>query len=262
MKLLLSINNKIFDQTPDTLIKRIEDVKEISGFEVYIDMTKDSEREYLRRLAHLCNERNLVLQIHACLINNDEIEDHINYYYEIETIYNKPINVVNHPLESDNIYLAQEKTNIFFSKILNYIYEHKYRINLSIENINSMRHRMRLSKDYLIPILSNNQDSFFTYDVGHEIMEYGNLVDLSEIFIDRIINVHLHTFTAEQEHLPIKKDSPNKLMWVKAINYLREIGYDGVITLEYDMNKIGNNFDEKINGFIEEAKFMYQYIGG
>ena len=262
MKILLSINYKIFDESPDTLIKKIDGIKEISGFEVHIDMNNGYERDYLRRLAHLCNEKDLILQIHSSITEDDEIIPHIDYYHEIETIYNKPINMVNHPLGSDNIYLAQEKTNILFSKILNYIYEHCYRINVSIENLNSMRGIMRLSKDYLIPILSNNQDLFFTYDIGHEIMEYGKLVDLNDLFIERIVNVHIHTFEAEEEHLPIKEDSPNKLMWVKAINYLRQIGYDGAITLEYDMNKIGNNFDEKIDGFIEEAKFMYQYIGG
>lgn len=261
MKILLAINKKIFDQTPETLIKKIEGIKEISGFEIYIDAYNESEKEYLRRLVHLCNKKNLILQIHAGLRHDVDIEPHFDFYHEIEIIYGKPINIVNHPLESDNLYLAQEKTNVFFSKMLNYIYEKRYRINLSIENLNSVRNLIRLSKEYLIPVLSNNQDLYFTYDIGHEIVEYGKLIDLNNLFIERLINIHLHTFSVEDDHLPITKNSSNKLMWVKAINYLRQIGYDGNVVLEYDLNIIGNNFDEKIDGFIEEAKFMYQYIG-
>ena len=125
MKLLLAINHKIFDQSPDYLVKKIESVKEISGFEVYIDMTNNLEKDYLTRLAHLCNEKNLILQIHSGLMHDNEIKEYFDYYHEIEKIYGKPINMVNHPLQSDNIYLAQEKTNIFFSKMLNYIYENR-----------------------------------------------------------------------------------------------------------------------------------------
>lgn len=262
MNILLALNYKLFETQPDILVKKIENIKEISGFEIFIDINKKIEKDYLSRMAYLCKEKNLILQIHSSITIDEEINEHLDFYNEISKIYDKPINIVNHPFKSDSIYIAQEKTNILFSKILNYIYEKQYRLNYSIENLNSEQGDMRLSKKYLIPILSNNQDLYFTYDIGHEIMEYGEIVDLREIFIDRLINIHLHTFDYLNEHKPITKNDVYKSKWVKAINYLKQIGYNGNIVLEYDVNLLGTNFDEKINNYIEAAKFMYQYAGG
>ena len=63
-----------------------------------------------------------------------------------------------------------------------------------------------------------------------------------------MVNIHLHTFDAYENHLPIFENDPNKLRWLKALTYLKLINYRGPICLEYDYNVIpGLQFEEKVN---------------
>lgn len=45
---------------------------------------------------------------------------------------------------------------------------------------------VRISKNYLKSILANNIGLAFTYDAGHESIEYGELIDLEGLYIGRI----------------------------------------------------------------------------
>jgi len=263
MKILLGLNFDFFDESPDKLIKKIKETKNnISGFEIYMNVEKEEKKEYLIRLAKLCNEKKLLLQIHSIINNTSDIKKHVDFYNEISKIYNSTINIVNHSVESNNIYMAQEETNTLFSEILNYIFINKYNLKLSIENLNSVKNKVRLSKDYIMPILYNNQDLYFTYNIGHELMDYGQIVNLKPIFVERLSNVQFYNYDYNSNHKIATTNDDNKLKWVKALNYLKQIGYKNTIVLEYSAFYLGKNFDERITNYIKSAEFIYEYIGG
>lgn len=172
----------------------------------------------------------------------------------------KNIDIVFHPLSCDTIDESIKETDIYFSKILNYVYENNYKINISLENLNSMIDCVRLSKDYLTSVLYNNMDLYFTYDIGHEIMEYGKLIDLDNVFIERLRNVHFHTFNNAFDHLAVDYHEYNKDGWVKALLYLKSLDFNGNLVLEYDFYTLGNSYDERFNNYLNCAKLIYNYL--
>lgn len=261
MKILLSLNNKFFEKSPVELIRMIQELdvnNYVSGFELYIDFYDKSHIEYAKELAYLSKNNNYLLQFHG---NSDyPLEDQKQYMLflnDIAKTLEYKINVVLHPLSLDTIEDNVEKSNLYFSEILNYIYQNQLAINVSIENLNS-NETPRLSKDYLTSILANNMDLSFTYDVGHEIVDYGNLTDLNPVLLNRLSNVHFHTFHFFYDHQPVGMDSDKK--WVKAFRYLKTIHFDKTLVLEYDFYDLGNDFSERMINYIKCVEYIYDYI--
>lgn len=264
MKILLSLNFKLMDYTAYDLIKLIEkedSKKIISGFEVCVDIENEERKKYVNELAILCKQNNLILQFHGdSSYELEKQKKYMDFLNNISNIVGKRINVVLHPHSEDTIEESIEKSNIYFSEILNYIYENNYNISISIENLNSMIDENRLSKGYLKSILANNMELNFTYDLGHEIVEYGEVTNLDTILLERLTNVHIHTFYNIDDHLPIKENDFNKEKWVKAIQYLNYINYDKTIVLEYDVYTLGESFEERVFNYIKCAEFISEYI--
>lgn len=185
---------------------------------------------------------------------------YLDYVNELSKIVDKNIDIVFYPLSCDTIDESIKDTDIYFSKMLNYVYFNDYNINISIENLNSMVDCVRLSKDYLTSVLYNNMDLYFTYDVGHEIMEYGKLSDLDDVFIERLRNVHFHTFNNAIEHLPVDYHEYNKDCWVKALLYLKSLNFKGTLVLEYNFYELGNSYNERFDNYLNCFKFISNYL--
>ncbi len=100
----------------------------------------------------------------------------------------------------------------------------------------------------------------FTYDMGHEIIDYGHIIDLTEVEISRINNVHLHTFIYGKDHQLVYPNSNNKQTIIKCILYLKNINYNGPIVYEYDLDAAyGNDTYEKLETFIKSMEYISEY---
>lgn len=264
MKILFSINQKFYGKSAQYLIeyiKKYDTNNIIKGFEVVFDIENEFETQYIYELAHLCKKYNYILQFHGnCEYSINIQKKYIDFLNEIGKILNYKVNVVIHPQSAETIDESIEKSNYYFSEILNYIYDNNYNLEISIENLNSLINELRPSKDTLTPILANNIDLNFTYDVGHEIIEYGKVTDLNDILLQRITNVHFHTFKNEFDHQPVTKESLHKDKWIKTVQYLKLIHFKNTFVLEYDFNELGSNYDEKLFNYIKCAEFINQYI--
>jgi len=259
MKILLSLNFKFMDNSPLELYNFIKDSNSIKGFEVSFDLFNELEKQYVNELIFICKQHDYILQFHGdSTLNLEEQYKYLDFINEISNELNKRMDIVLHPISGDNFDECVTKTNEYFSNVLNYIYTNSYKINISIENLNTeTTENIRLSKDYLLPILSNNIDLNFTYDVGHEIFEYGNLTDLNPVLIERLTNIHFHTFNNYEDHKAIIKNESN---WIKAIQYLKLIKFDSTLVLEYDFYTLGETYEERMNNYIECAEYISEYL--
>lgn len=247
------------DNSPLELYNSIKDKTFIKGFEVSFDLNNDLEKQYVNELIFICEQNNYILQFHGDSSRDLEYQyKYVDFINDISIKLNKRIDIVLHPISGDNLEDCIAKTNEYFSNILNYIYTNSYKINISIENLNTeTTENIRLSKEYLLPILSNNIDLNFTYDIGHEIFEYGNLTDLNPVLIERLTNIHFHTFNNHEDHKAVIKNDSN---WVKAIQYLKLIKFDSTLVLEYDFYTLGETYEERINNYIESAEYINEYL--
>lgn len=259
MKILLSINHKFFEKSPKELIdsvKQIDVNNYVKGFEIYINFNDKDEVEYVKNLKFLCDKEGYLLQFHGDSSYSIELQE--KYFKFLNDLSNgQYMNVVLHPLSLELIEDSIRETNLYFSKLLNIIYENRYKIKISIENLNSIN-TFRLSKDYLKSVLSNNMDLQFTYDIGHETVDYGKITDLDSILIDRLSNVHIHTFDINNDHQPIGMNDHKE--WVKAIQYLNYLHFDGTLVLEYDFYTLGNDFKERMTNYIKCVEYMQNYV--
>ena len=259
MKILLSLNFKFMEYTSLELYNLIKNSNSIKGFEISFDLNKKEEQQYVNELVFICKQHDYILQFHGdSTLTLEEQYKYLDFINDISNELNKRIDIVLHPISGNNFDECVSKTNEYFSNVLNYIYTNSYKINISIENLNtSIPEKIRLSKDYLLPILSNNIDLNFTYDVGHEICEYGNLTDLNPVLLERLTNIHIHTFDPYDDHRPIIKSNLN---WVKAIQYLKFINFNNTLVLEYNFYALGDNYDERMINYIECAEYINEYL--
>ncbi len=258
MNLLLYLDKNAFGIALPDLLDKIKKSSWVKGFEVNIDFSNKEEQKYLKDLALMCNKNNLILQVHAHIV--DEMIEQLAFYHEVSSIYGKTLNMVNHPIASENIYLAQEKTNILFSKILNYIYDNKFNLTISIENLSSRANTVRLSKKLLLPVLSNNEDLNFTYNIGNELRDYGKITDVDKLFMDRLNNVHIYSFDYKKIHKSIIKSDVHMTDFIKALSFLKQNNYKGNLVLDYDFSLLGFSNEERLDKLLENAKFISEYI--
>jgi adenylate kinase family enzyme len=171
---------------------------------------------------------------------------------EVSKILGYTIDIVFHSKISININKSLENSICIFTQIFDYITNNNLNIRVSIENLNSIMNIIRLDKQKIIPILKEFDDLMFTYDIGHELIEKGNIIDLDQICIDRLINIHIHTFKKGLDHQFIYKDDKNYKKIEKAFNYLKKLNYNGYYVFEYDLYKAkGKNVKDKINYYIK-----------
>ncbi len=258
MNLLLYLDKYAFGIALPDLLAKVKKSKWVKGFEVNIDFSNKDEQKYLKDLAALCKKNNLILQVHAHIV--DQMTDELTFYHEVSSIYGSTLNVVNHPIASENLYLAQEKTNMLFSKILNFIYDNKLNLTLSVENLSSRANTVRLSKKLLLPILSNNEDLYFTYNIGNELRDYGKITDVDKLFIYRMNNAHIYSFDYKEIHKPITKNDEHMPNMVKALSFLKQCNFKGNLVLDYDFSLLGETNEERLTNLLENAKFISEYI--
>ena len=258
MKLLLYLDKQIFFKKPDELIKEILKHPFIKGIEVSIDIDNNDEKEYLKKLASLCNEKKLILQIHAHII--DDVKKQLDFYNEVAVLYNNNLNILNHPLESDNIYLAQEKTNTLFVRIISYIKEQKYNITFSVENLSARANTVRLSKDLLLPILNNNEKLHFTYNIGNEIRDYGKVININEVFLKHLNNVHIYSYDFKNIHKAVVLEDEHFKEIIRVLNYLKQNGYTDPLVLDYDFALLGSNDEERLTNYFKSAEIINKNI--
>ena len=247
MRKIMSINYKFFNLSPAELV--LLSKNKIDGFEIYL--RNKAEYYYIDELAKLCKKEKLYLQVHGNIEENN-FEEFLDEMNKISKILCYPINIVFHSKISLNVNKSIKTTIDNFEKIFEYINRKKLNVVISIENLNSFGKIKRLNKKEILPILEHFENLKFTYDIGHELIEKGNITDLDKICIDRLINTHIHTYKGKLDHHFIYNDDKNIYEINKAFNYLKEIKYDGSYVFEYDLYKSkGKNDIEKIEYFIK-----------
>ncbi|MDD2207841.1 MAG: hypothetical protein PHG03_02110 [Bacilli bacterium] len=263
MKLLLGLNYKFFNKNAHYFISKIEEndlYNNIDGFEILFDFKNKKHLTFVENIIPYCLNDNYLLQFHG--ISDYDLDtqyEYLDYLHIISLKFGTKINVVMHPLIANDINTSLVHTNLYFSNILNYIFYNDLNISVSIENLTAFND-ITLSKEFLLPILANNIELNYTYDLGHELFEYGQITDLDEILITKLTNVHIHNFFHDVSHLALDKNDDNKDQWLKSILYLKKINYKGPVVLEYDFNLLGSNYNEALHNYIKHADYIKDYL--
>ena len=265
MKCLMSINHKFMKYSPSELIDIIKKYSiYVDGFEIFVNVHDDKEVNYLKKMTFECKKNNLHLQIHGnSSLNINEQESFFSILNEISDYLGYKINVVIHPLTSDSLSKSIEETIIYINKLLKIANLNK--IIISLENLNDIDENDRLGKSEVIPIVANNDGVYFTYDIGHEIVNYGQLTNIDSSFISMISNVHIHTmrfdYSGGFDHKPIYKYDKYWNEIIKGLLFLKINNYDGSVVFEYDLYACyGSNLMEKIISYSKSIDYVAERI--
>ena len=262
MNSLISINNKFMDISPKDLVSMILNFKYTKGVEVYINPNEEKELKYLEGLVFELRKNSLILQIHG------EIEldyaTQIKYMNRLERYsdeLNMPIIVTFHTLFDDDKSESINKTIDYLSSLYKDIDNNK--IIISLENLNDIRGYDRIGKDEIKNTILNDEGIYFTYDIGHEISNFGNITDIDSYLIDDIRNVHLHSIDeVGNDHKPIYNDD---LYWneiIKAIAFLILCGYKYNIVYEYGIEYCkGNTLEDKVKDYLSSIDLVSERYG-
>ena len=257
MKIFLSINKNFFVKSPKELIELIKEYdinKMISGFEVYVQ--NRDEETYLKRFSKYAIDSGYEINMHAPVIDSIEYgRYYLDFVKEISDITNRKINVAFHPLDGFSVENSRAKTRNIVKDLIDYIIEKDYinNIDLSVENLNILNNLRRLRKEEIEDILEENDNTKFTYDIGHETVDKIDSKKLDKILEERLSNIHIHTNKNMIDHMPIKD-----LEKEETIKNLLEIyAKDNPVVLEYGLDFIkGNTFEEKLKEYINLAKVI------
>lgn len=261
MNSLISINYKFMGLSPKELIEEIKKYKYCKGVEISINYHKEEEINYLESIAYLLHENNLLFQVHGdCNLSVEEQIDFLKRIENISTQLGYPINVVLHPKYNDDHEESIRLTQEYIDEVLKEIDE---RIIICVENLNDgivdNMPQDRLDKNEITPIICNNERLFMTYDMGHDIADYNNPIDLNSTLISKIRNIHIHTHKNGIDHLPIYKESLNSVL--KAILFLKGIKYEGPIVFEYNLYECrGENVLEQLHDYLESIDFVSERL--
>lgn len=250
MKVLMSISPKFYYLSANQIFEIISK-KHCDGFEISFHYSNEYHRRYLENFLKLCGNK-YIIQFHG--ENFNKLEDYYRYFDYLNNLVDHTT-VVFHSLKRVNTNKSFEDTSILFSQLLDYIKEKQYDITITLENL-----RNELDKHFLEPIMSNNINLKFTYDIGHEISMH-RPIGLSPLLIDRLYNVHLHSFNKDGDHTKLYKKDENKELWVKGIMYLKSIKYDRTIVLDYDLHDMyGSTLEEKINYYLDSCTYVKEFF--
>lgn len=257
MKSLISINDKFMEVNPKRLIELVKESKYTDGVEAYINLNNPFEMKYLDDLVFEINKNNLILQIHGN--SRESLEDQIKYIKKLESysdILGYPIVLTLHSVYDEDKDVSIEKTIEYFSDLLKNINSNK--IIISIENLNDADNMDRLEKECIRPIILNDEKIFFTYDIGHELADYGNITALDKYMIEDIRNIHIHTNNGKGvDHRPIYKNDIHWNELMKGLIFLINNKYEYNIVYEYDLNACyGNNIEEKIKDYLKSIDYV------
>ena len=256
MKSLISINNKFMDINPKELVELILEFKHTKGIEAYINYENKDEMKYLDDLVYEINRNNLVMQIHANI--NLKLDKQILYMKEIEKyadILGYPIIVTIHTVYDEDKEKSLNKSIVYLSELIKNIDNNK--IILSLENLDDSKDMDRLEKEYITPMILNDEKLYFTYDIGHVLSDYGNITDLNKYLVEEIKNIHLHTFNGRKAHQPIYENDKYWNDIMKSLIFLINNNYQGNIVYEYDLyDCIGESVKDKLFDYLKSIDLV------
>lgn len=257
MKNIISINYKFMSLTPKRLVELISNSKSTKGVEIYINFNNKEELKYLDNLVIELKQNNIILQIHG--EENLSIDNQLEYLKKIEeysNYLNYPITYTLHPIYDEDKNISIEKTNKYIKEITNKIDNNK--IVICLENLNDMDNKKRLKKEDIKDIIINN-NIYFTYDIGHELVDNKKVLDIDNNLVEKTRNIHIHTCNDEMHHLPIYKNDIYLKELFKGIKNLNNYKYN--IVYEYGLDYFnGNTIEEKINNYLEAIDIFNEIL--
>lgn len=260
MKYLLSISWHAFKHLNVEEILDIfqkTDMSHIDG----IELATLNYRDMLSILEY-CIEKNMIFQCHAPKFKTKEmIYSYLDDINKLASIYKNSINIVLHPLEDENFNKSIDSTISYLSDIYSYICEKDINTTISLENLNFHHDINRINLSTIDNILSLYNSLKFTYDIGHDIYDNVTNTKLSEIQIDKINNVHLHTVYNNKDHENIIKYTDNNCYIFDAMNALEDISYNGNVVVEIGIDMYdGNEYNEKLINYINSIYSIKEMI--
>ena len=256
MKSLISINNKFVDINPRELVELILASKHTNGIEAAFDFNNSDEMKYLDDLVQEIKKYNLILQIHANA--NLKLDKQILYMKELEKysdFLGFPIIVTIHSVYDPDKEISLNKSIDYLEELVKNIDNNK--VVISVENLNDAKDLDRLEKEYITPMILNDEKLYFTYDIGHELADYGNVTNLNEYLIGEIRSIHLHTHNHLKDHQPIYENDKYWNDIMKSLVYLINNNYQGNIVYEYDLYDCkGETKREKINDYLKSIDLV------
>ena len=260
MKSLISINRKFMDINLKDFIELINNSKYTKGVELYIDIHNDDEIKYLNDLIYELKKYNLILQIHG---NSElDIKEQIKFLKLLENISDyleQKIVVTLHSIYNENKELSLILTKEYISKVANSVDNEK--VVICLENLNDVPGYDKLEKEYIRDYLVKNKEVYFTYDIGHEIADYGNITNLDNDFIKDIRNIHIHTNDGKgNDHQPIYLNDSNWNKVVKGIVFLINNNYQYNIVYEYDLYAChGETKVDKVKDYLSSIDLVSEH---
>ena len=261
---VMSINKKFQTIEPKKLIEKILNSKYTRGIEISLNPNDDFMMNYMDQLVNLCKEHNILFQVHGD--SSLDLDTNIKYF-DLLSRYSDflgyPINVVMHSLTRETTEEEITASQEYFSEILKEVDLNK--IKISVENLNDADGLIRLDKQEMKPVLYNDERLYMTYDIGHDIADYGQVTDIDPLFINRISNVHLHARTNYYkdgyDHKPIDDQDETFEAVLKGVLFLKNVQYDGPITYEYDLYLCdGESVDEKIDSYLDSIDKVTEHF--
>ena len=257
MKSLISINYKFMSISPKDINEMINNSKYTKGVEANIDYNKKGEVEYLDNLVFELKRNNLILQIHGDV--SLDYDKQIEYLKKLEgysDYLGYPIVVTLHTIYDEDMHASLKKTLEYISNLIKNIDSTK--VIICLENLNDARGFIRLDKHDIRETVLNDEKLYFTYDIGHEIADYGKITDLDVYMIDEIRNVHIHSNDNRgNDHMPIYKKDVHWNEIMKGIEFLIINKYKYNIVYEYALeNCNGETIEEKITDYLNSIDMI------
>ena len=261
MKSLISVNRKFMDVSAKELVNLITSSKYTKGIEFCVSDLNSDELKYLDELVFELGRNNLALQVHSSSLLS--IDEQVLFLKKVEgyaDYLNMPIVITLHSIYDDDKELSRVKTHEYFDNLICKINNDK--LIICLENLNDIPKKDRLEKEYIKPVVLNNEALYFTYDIGHELADYGSITNLDSYMIDDIRNVHIHSHDGfGEDHLPIYKNDKYFQSLLKGIIFLVNNKYKYNIVFEYNINACrGSSLTEKIEDYLESIDFVSSHF--
>lgn len=252
MNSLISINYKFMDITPKRLVELINSYDLVKGIEINVNLDNSYELKYLEDLVFELNRNNLILQVHANI--EDDIDKQLKYIKKLEEYSDYlgyPIILTFHTFYNEDSNISIDKTIDYISNI------NSDKVIICLENLNDIPGYKRIGKDEIKSTILNNEKIFFTYDIGHELYDNGNLINLDEYIFEEIRNVHIHSNYKGEDHMPIYKNDIHWNELMKSLEYLIYKNYKYNIVYEYNLYACkGNTLEDKINDYLNSISYI------
>lgn len=257
---LLSFSYDMLDIDVKDAIEIINDNRNlVAGIEfsykvdaIYFDKVFEYAKE--------CKKQKLKFQLHGDITgleDNDYMKEYINKINDIRKIYGERLKVVLHSINTGEVNSSILETIKVFKNILNYIDINEYDLEISIENLNYSKGMKRLNLKDLRKVLETFDRLKLTYDIGHEIFDETEDLNIDEFYFERLTNIHLHVPIDGKDHYPIYEITKRADEALQLISKFIKNGYTGNIVLEYSTKYIEKDTAiDRLKEYIELIKVI------